>query len=89
VPRVGIDGEPAGAVTPDEEAVAKARLAELAKGAAPAVIPPKPPPTAQTAPNTPTLTPVSEGVRDGAAGRVAKRDLATGGARIGCPLYPA
>ena len=30
-PRVGIDGESAGAVTPDEEAVAKVRLAELAK----------------------------------------------------------
>jgi sRNA-binding protein len=38
--RVGIDGESAGAVTPNEEAVAKARLAGLAKGAAPAVIPP-------------------------------------------------
>ena len=35
-PRVGIDGGPAGAVTPDEEAVAKARLAELAKRVVPA-----------------------------------------------------
>jgi sRNA-binding protein len=59
-PRVGIDGESAGVVTPDEEAVAKARLAGLAKGAAPAVIPPKQPPAAQTTPNTPTLTPVPE-----------------------------
>jgi ProP effector len=32
-PRIGIEGEPAGAVTPDEELVAKARLAELAKRA--------------------------------------------------------
>ena len=34
-PRVGIDGEPVGAVAPDEEAVAKARLAEIAKRVVP------------------------------------------------------
>jgi ProP effector len=33
--RVGLDGKPAGTVTPEDEAVAKARLAELAKGIAP------------------------------------------------------
>ena len=33
--RVGLDGNPAGTVTPEDEAVAKARLAELAKGTAP------------------------------------------------------
>ena len=59
-PRVGIDGEPAGAVTPDEEAVAKARLAELAKRVVPAVIAAKGPPTPHTGPKTPAPPPVTE-----------------------------
>ena len=56
----GIDGEPAGSVTPDEETVAKARLAELAKRVVPAVIAAKTPATAHTAPKTPAPTPVTE-----------------------------
>ena len=59
-PRVGIDGEPAGAVTPDEEAVAKARLAELAKRVVPAVIAAQGPPTPHTGPKTPAPTPATE-----------------------------
>jgi ProP effector len=59
-PRVGIDGAPAGAMTPDEDTVAKARLAELAKRVAPAVIAAKAPPTPHTGPNTPALAPATE-----------------------------
>src|SRR6516162_4727548 len=55
-PRVGIDGEPAGSVTPDEETVAKARLAELAKRVVPAVIAAKVPSTPHTGPKTPAPT---------------------------------
>jgi len=56
-PRVGIDGEPAGAVTPEEEAVAKARLAERAEGGTPAAVPAEPPSAAQTPSKTPLPKP--------------------------------
>ena len=58
--RNGIDGEPAGAVTPDEELVAKARLAELAKRAAPTPVPAKTTLTAQTELETPAQTSAAE-----------------------------
>jgi len=57
-PRIGIEGEPAGAVTPDEELVAKARLAELAKRAAPTPAPAKTKPAAQI--ETPAQTSAAE-----------------------------
>jgi sRNA-binding protein len=59
-PRIGIEGEPAGAVTPDEEAVAEARLAELAKRAAPTSVPAKTTPAAQTELETPAQTSAAE-----------------------------
>ena len=59
-PRVGIDGEPAGAVTPDEELVAKARLAELAKRAGPTPVPAKTTLAAQTELETPAQTSAAE-----------------------------
>jgi ProP effector len=59
-PRVGIDGEPAGAVTREEKAVAKARLAERAEVGALAEVPAEPPSAAHTAPKPPTQTSTAE-----------------------------
>jgi ProP effector len=59
-PRIGIEGEPAGAVTPDEELVAKARLAELAKRAAPTPVPGKTTLAAQNELETPAQTSAAE-----------------------------
>src|SRR5262249_17766566 len=49
-PRIGLDGNPAGTVTPDEEAVAKKRLAESVNEKAPQV---KVAPAGQAAPEVP------------------------------------
>ena len=59
-PRIGIEGRPAGAVTPDEELVAKARLAELAKRASPTPVPAKTTLAAQTELETPAQTSAAE-----------------------------
>src|SRR6516164_6477715 len=68
-PRVGIDGEPTGSVTPDEETVAKARLAELAKRVVPAVIAAKAPPTPAHRPQDTGLDPCHRRWESGSPGR--------------------
>jgi ProP effector len=54
--RIDLDGKPAGTVTPEDEAVAKARLAELAKGTAPGAKVP----AAQAVPKASSIEPASE-----------------------------
>ena len=79
-PRVGIDGGPAGAVTPDEEAVAKARLAERAKRVVPAVIAAKAPPTPHTGPKTPApATEVAKATAPAEPKRLSLADLREAG----------
>jgi len=75
-PRVGIDGEPAGSVTPDEETVAKARFAELAKRVVPAVIAAKAPSTPHTGPKTPAPTPATEVAKATASAEPKRLSLA-------------
>jgi ProP effector len=83
-PRVGIDGEPAGAVTSEEEAVAKARLAERAAGGALAEVPAEPRSAAHIAPNTPAQTSaaqVGEAPAPAAPKRLSLADLREAGRR--------
>jgi ProP effector len=83
-PRVGIDGEPAGAVTPEEQAVAKARLAERAEGGTPAAVPAEPPSAAQTPSKTPaqtSATEVGEAPAQTAPKRLSLADLREAGRR--------
>jgi len=66
--------------TPEEEAVAKARLAERAEGGTPAAVPAEPPSAAQT----PSKTPLAEAggsARSGAPKRLLLADLREAGRR--------
>ena len=63
-------------MTPDEETVAKARLAELAKRVVPAVIAAKPPSTPHTGPKTPAPTPATEVAKATASAEPKRLSLA-------------
>src|SRR5215471_8947501 len=76
--RVGLDGEAAGAVTPEEEAVATERLAEMAKGAAPR---PKVAPALQAPPEAPATRPTAESEKPAAPKRLSLADLREAGRR--------
>jgi len=74
--RVGLDGEAAGAVTPEDEAVATERLAEMAKGAAPRTkVAPALPPEA------PAMRPTAESEKPAAPKRLSLADLREAGRR--------
>jgi ProP effector len=76
-PRIGLDGKPAGTVTPEDEAVAKARLAELAKGTAQrAKVPP-----AKAGPEAPARAPTAENPKPPAPKRLSLADLREAGRR--------
>ena len=75
--RVGLDGKPAGTVTPEDEAVAKARLAELAKGIAPRAKVP----AAQAVPKAPPIDPAAENPNPPAPKRLSLADLREAGRR--------
>ena len=72
--RVGLDGSPAGTVTPEAEAVARARLAELAKGAAS-------PAARQAGPDAPAMRPAAENQKPPAPKRLSLADLREAGRR--------
>src|SRR5215471_16165378 len=55
--RIDLDGKPAGTVTPEDEAVAKAKLAEFKKGASPRV---QVPSAGQAGPEAPAMKPAEE-----------------------------
>ena len=75
--RVDLDGNPAGTVTAEDEAVAKARLAELAKGTAlPAKVPP-----AKAGPEAPARAPTAENPKPPAPKRLSLADLREAGRR--------
>jgi ProP effector len=70
--RVGLDGKPAGTVTPEDEAVAKAKLADK-KGASPrAQVPP---------PEAPAMRPAEENLKPPAPKRLSLADLREAGRR--------
>ena len=75
--RVGLDGKAAAMVTPEDEAVAKARLAELAKGTAP----PAKVPAAQAVPKASPIEPVTENPKPPAPKRLSLADLREAGRR--------
>jgi ProP effector len=75
--RVGLDGNPAGTVTPEDEAVAKARLAELAKGTAPGAKVP----SAKAGPEAPARTTATENPKPPAPKRLSLADLREAGRR--------
>src|SRR6516162_5913 len=68
-PRIGLDGNPSGTVTPEDEAVAKGRLAELAKATAAGamVVPAK-------GPEPPATTPTPESPKPPAPKRLSLAD---------------
>ena len=75
--RVGLDGNAAGMATPEDEAVAKARLAELAKGTAPRakVL------AAQAVPKASPIEPAAENPKPPASKRLSLADLRAAGRR--------
>jgi hypothetical protein len=75
---VGLDGKPAGTVTPDAEAVAKKRLAESVNETAPQV---KAAPAGQAAPEVPALRPAAENEKPSAPKRLSLADLREAGRR--------
>jgi ProP effector len=75
--RVGLDGEPAGTVTPDDEAVATKRLAELAKTAAPT----KTAPAMQAPPEAPAMRSALQNEKPAATKRLSLADLREAGRR--------
>src|SRR6516165_8201861 len=75
--RVDLDGNPAGTVTAEDEAVAKARLAELAKGTAP----PAKVPAAQAGPEAPARAPTAENQKPPVPKRLSLADLREAGRR--------
>jgi len=78
--RVDLDGNPAGTVTAEDEAVAKARLAELAKGTAP----PAKVPAAQAVPKASPIEPAAENPKppvSPASKRLSLADLREAGRR--------
>jgi ProP effector len=71
--RIDLDGKPAGTVTPEDEAVAKAKLAEFKKGASPrAQVPP---------PEAPAMRPAEENQKPPAPKRLSLADLREAGRR--------
>ena len=75
--RVGLDGNPAGTVTAEDEAVAKARLAELVKGIAPRAKVP----AAQAVPKASPIEPAAENPKPPVAKRLSLADLREAGRR--------
>jgi ProP effector len=75
--RVGLDGNPAGTVTAEDEAVAKARLAELAKG----ITPRAKVPAAQAVPKASSIEPAAENPKPPAPKRLSLADLREAGRR--------
>ena len=76
--RVGLDGKPAGTVTPEAEAVAKKRLAESVNETAPQV---KVAPAGQAAPELPAVRPAAETEKPPAPKRLSLADLREAGRR--------
>ena len=76
--RVGLDGKPAGTVTPEDEAVAKKRLAESVNETAPQV---KVAPARQAAPEVPAVRPAAENEKPAAPKRLSLADLREAGRR--------
>jgi sRNA-binding protein len=76
--RVGLDGEAAGSVTPEDEAVATERLAEMAKGVAPRT---KVAPALQAKPEAPAMRPAAENEKPAAPKRLSLADLREAGRR--------
>ena len=74
--RIGLDGKPAGTVAPEVEAVAKTRLAEVAKATAPRA---KVVPTKGSKP--PARTPTAENSKRPAPKRLSLADLREAGRR--------
>ena len=75
--RIGLDGKPAGTVAPEVEAVAKARLAELAKGTAlRAKVP-----AAQSVPKASPIEPAAENPKPPVPKRLSLADLREAGRR--------
>ena len=77
-PRIGLDGKPAGTVTPEAEAVAKKRLAESVNETAPQV---KVAPAGQAAPEVPAVRPAAENEKPAAPKRLSLADLREAGRR--------
>ena len=75
--RVDLDGNPAGTVTAEDEAVAKARLAELAKGTAP----PAKVPAAQAMTKASPIEPAEENPNPRVPKRLSLADLREAGRR--------
>ena len=76
-PRIGLDGKPAGTVTPEDEAVARKRLAESVKREAPqATVPP-----AQAVPKASPIEPTAENPKPPAPKRLSLADLREAGRR--------
>jgi ProP effector len=76
--RVGLDGKPAGTVTPEDEAVAKKRLAESVNETAPQV---KVALAGQDAPELPDVRPAAENEKPAAPKRLSLADLREAGRR--------
>jgi ProP effector len=75
--RIDLDGKPAGTATPEDEAVAKARLAELAKGTAPwAKVT-----SARAGPEAPARAPTAENQKPPVPKRLSLADLREAGRR--------
>jgi ProP effector len=71
--RIDLDGKPAGTVTPEDETVAKARLAEFKKDASPREqVPP---------PEAPAMRPAEENQKPSAPKRLSLADLREAGRR--------
>ena len=77
-PRIGLDGKPAGTVTPEEEAVAKKRLSESVNETPPQV---KVAPAGQAAPELPAVRPAAETEKPPAPKRLSLADLREAGRR--------
>jgi sRNA-binding protein len=75
--RVDLDGNPAGTVTAEDEAVAKTRLAELVKGTAP----PAKVSTAQAVTKASPIEPAEENPKPPAPKRLSLADLREAGRR--------
>ena len=75
--RVGLDGNAAGMVTPEDEAVAEARLAELAKG----ITPRAKVPAAQAVPKASPIEAAEENPKPLAPKRLSLADLREAGRR--------
>jgi ProP effector len=75
--RIDLDGKPAGTVTPEDEKLAKARLADK-KGASPRA---QVPPTEQAGPEAPAMRAAEENQKPSAPKRLSLADLRGAGRR--------